>query len=124
LKKDISNRGDVEKLVNTFYDKVKDDHTIGTIFTQIMSVDWDKHLPIMYSFWSSILIDERSYDGNPMPKHIQMSRLTPMTALQFDTWLSLFNQTVDELFEGDKGDDAKTRAANIARLMLHKIEMA
>jgi len=45
-----------------------------------------------------------------------------MTALQFNEWLRLFRSTVDELFIGEKAEEAKVRAENIARLMLHKIE--
>ena len=76
----------------------------------------------MYSFLASLLLDEHSFSGNPMLKHIEFSKLTPMTEIQFSEWLLLFTQTTDELFEGKKADEAKTRAANIARLMLHKIQ--
>jgi hemoglobin len=119
---DITTRNDVEKLVNTFYDKVKVNPLIGHVFGEVADVDWDVHLPIMYTFWASILLGEQSYHGNPMPKHIQLSRLTPMTDIQFTEWLRLFEETVDGLFCGEKADDAKIRAGNIARLMQHKIE--
>jgi hemoglobin len=45
-----------------------------------------------------------------------------MTETQFSEWLLMFTQTTDELFEGEKADEAKMRATNIARLMLHKIQ--
>ncbi len=122
MKTDISTRADVELLVNTFYDAVKQNTVIGYIFNDVVKVDWDEHLPKMYAFWSSILLDERSYSGNPMLKHIEISRLTAMTATEFSEWVRLFNQAVDTLFEGESARDAKTRAANIARLMLHKIQ--
>ena len=48
--KDISNRGDIEVLVNSFYDKVLVDATIGYLFTDIAAVDWILHLPKMYRF--------------------------------------------------------------------------
>lgn len=57
-----------------------------------------------------------------MQKHIELSKLTAMTETQFSEWLLIFTQTTDELFEGIKADEAKTRAANIARLMLYKIQ--
>lgn len=37
-----------------------------------------------------------------MLKHIELSKLTPMTEIQFSEWLLLFTQTTDELFEGKK----------------------
>ena len=123
MKNDITNKSDIKLLVDTFYDKVKANSTIGNIFNDIAKVDWQYHLPKMYSFWASLLLDEHSFSGNPMLKHIELSKLTPMTEIQFSEWLLLFTQTTDELFEGKKADEAKTRAANIARLMLHKIQM-
>lgn len=121
MKHDITAREDVELLVNTFYSKVNENATLSPIFNEISKVDWPHHLPKMYSFWSSLLLGEQSYTGNPMVKHIDLSRQTDMTEVQFSTWLLLFNQTVNELFAGDKAEEAKSRAANIARLMQHKI---
>ena len=121
MKKDLYNREDVELLVDTFYDKVKANATIGYIFNDIAKVDWENHLPLMYSFWASILLGEHSFSGNPMDKHIQLSKIAPMTDKEFSEWLKIFIQTTDELFEGEKAEEAKTRASNIARLMLHKI---
>jgi hemoglobin len=124
MKKDIENRADVELLVNTFYGKVRVNNVIGPIFNDVVKVDWDHHLPRMYSFWSSLLIGEHSFSGNPMQKHVEISRMASMTETEFSEWLILFNHTVDELFLGEKAHEAKIRAANIARLMLHKIQMA
>jgi hemoglobin len=124
MKKDIENRADVELLVNTFYGKVRGNDVIGPIFNDVVKVDWDHHLPRMYSFWSSLLIGEHSFSGNPMQKHVEISRMASMTETEFSEWLILFNHTVDELFLGEKAHEAKIRAANIARLMLHKIQMA
>lgn len=122
MKPDITNRADVEQLVNSFYAKVNENHTLSPIFNEVAKVDWPHHLPKMYSFWSSLLLGEQSYTGNPMIKHIDLSRQTEMTELQFSTWLILFTETVNELYEGDKAEEAKSRAANIARLMQHKIQ--
>lgn len=119
---DITRREDVELLVNTFYEKVRANSVIGYKFDEVAKVNWETHLPKMYSFWSSLLLDEHSFVGNPMQKHIALSKLTSMTAVDFSEWLKLFTETVNELFEGEKAEDAKRNAASIARLMLHKIE--
>jgi hemoglobin len=124
MKKDIEKRADVELLVNTFYGKVRVNSVIGPIFNDVVQVDWDHHLPRMYAFWSSLLIGEHSFSGNPMQKHVEISRMASMTEAEFSEWLIFFNLTVDELFFGEKAHEAKIRAANIARLMLHKIQMA
>jgi len=122
MKKDITNKDDIKLLDDKFYDKVKANSVIGHIFNDTAKVDWGNHLPKMYSFWSGLLLGEHGFSGNPMQKHIELSKQTPMTEIQFSEWLLIFTQTTDELFEGEKADEAKTRAANIARLMLHKIQ--
>ncbi len=76
----------------------------------------------MYAFWAGILLGETGFSGNPMRKHLALSQITPMTEVEFSEWLFLFNQTVDSLFEGNTAEEAKTRAQNIANLMLHKIQ--
>lgn len=122
MKKDIEDRQDVELLVNTFYERVKSNQVLGFIFEDVAQLNWEHHLPKMYSFWSSILIDEHSYQGNPMIIHMELSKMTDMGETQFGEWMALFSLTVDELFEGANAENAKMRAENIARLMKHKIK--
>ncbi len=124
MKKDIEDRSDIVLLINSFYERVQVNDKIGYIFTEIAKVDWEKHLPRMYSFWESILLEDRGYSGNPMSVHIALSKIVHLRESEFDEWVILFTSTVDRLFEGPKAIDAKTRATNIARLMLHKIKTA
>lgn len=123
MKKDIESVADIELMVNSFYNEVKSNSILGHIFENVAKVDWQTHLPKMYSFWSSLLLGEHSYSGNPMVKHIALSKITPLTETEFSTWLLIFNRIVDLHFQGSKAEEAKSRAANIAQLMLHKIEM-
>lgn len=122
MKKDIETRDDIILLVNTFYNSVKENPILAYIFDDVAQVDWNTHLPKMYSFWGSLLLGERNTLGNPMQKHIELSKITKLSATEFDEWLFLFTKTIDNLFEGKKANDAKQRATNIARLMLFKIQ--
>ncbi len=122
MKNDIQSRYDIELLVNTFYEKVRENKMLGYIFNDVAKINWESHLPKMYSFWASILLGEHSFSGNPMQKHIALSKITEMTDKEFSEWLYLFIETVDELFVGEKANEAKLRAGNIARLMLHNIK--
>lgn len=124
MKKDIGSREDIIKLVNTFYERVKQNKTIGPIFNDVAKVNWEAHMPRMYDFWSGMLLGDNSYTGNPMTPHIQLSKRTHMTDTEFSEWLTLFTDTVDDLFEGEIAQEAKTRAENIARLMMFKIQTA
>lgn len=121
--RDIQTRDDIILLVDQFYNKVLTNPVIGPIFTEVAQLDFSAHLPVMYSFWGSQLLGEQSYSGNPMIPHLKLSQLTPMGEVQFTEWLRLFTETVDELFKGIKADEAKSRAGNIARLMLYKINL-
>lgn len=119
---DIKDKKDIEFLVNTFYDKVKTDPIIGNIFTNIAKVDWEEHLPKMYTFWEAIIFGTTSFKGNPMRTHKELSWKTPMGETQFDRWLSLWVDVIDENFTGFKAEEAKQRGKNIAGLMLFKIK--
>ena len=121
MKKDIENRGDIELLVNSFYEKVSNDPVIGFIFNDIVKVNWQRHLPVMYDFWENTLFYTGSYAGNPMETHRQLNQLIPLTAEHFQQWTRLFTSTVDELFTGEKALLAKQRALSISTLMQIKI---
>lgn len=122
MKTDITNEADIKILVDNFYKKVLVDPVIGHIFTEIVALSWDKHMPIMYSFWSGVLLVSRSYNGNPMQQHILMDSKVHFEQRHFDAWLGLWKQTVRENFEGAVAEEAITRANNIGALMLFKIE--
>ena len=117
MKKDIENRDDIIRLVNTFYDKVKPDETIGYFFNRVVDVNWEKHLPVMYNFWENIIFHAGGYSGNPMKHHMELHEKSPMKKEHFNRWIQLFNETVDELFEGAHAEQAKQRALSIATVM-------
>jgi len=121
MKKDIENRQDIQLLVNSFYEKVKQDPEIGFIFNDIVKVNWEKHLPLMYDFWENTLFYTGGYTGNPMEMHQRLHQLVPLTAEHFKRWTHLFTSTVDELFNGEKALLAKQRAISISTLMQIKI---
>jgi hemoglobin len=112
---DITDRQDIIRLVNAFYEKVKGDGLLHPVFAH---VDWPAHLPVMYNFWSSILFGDRSYDGSPFQKHMHLA----IGAEHFEQWLKLFNQTVDGFFEGPSADEIKDRAKSIAGVFQYKLD--
>jgi|SRR5579875_3103705 len=121
MKKPIATRADVEELVNRFYDRVKADELIGPIFNDVARVNWNKHLPVMYDFWCSILLDEDVYHRNAMIPHLQLNKRFPLQEEHFQRWLQLFDDTVDTCFEGEKAALAKFRARSIAGVMQTKL---
>lgn len=121
MKKDIETITDIKVLIDHFYERVVTDPMIGYIFTDSFKVNWEKHLPVMYSFWENTIFYTGNYTGNPMMIHQRIHELVHLTQEQFDRWVTLFCASVDELFEGEKAGLAKQRAESIATVMKIKI---
>ncbi|MBK9254242.1 MAG: group III truncated hemoglobin [Saprospiraceae bacterium] len=115
---DITDRKDIELLVNTFYEKVKDDKVLSIMFAE---VHWDAHLPVMYDFWENVIFHTGNYTGNPMVKHQLIHQKHPLTHLHFKRWLAIFQKTADELFSGPNATTITQRAKSIAAIMEMKI---
>ena len=120
MKTDIKNNKDIKLLVDTFYERIKVDTRIGFLFTEIAKVDWEKHLPTMYSFWENIIFHTGDYNGNPMLKHKELHAHFPLNEAHFIRWMVLFSETVDSLFTGPTATEIKQRAENISAAMMYK----
>jgi hemoglobin len=120
--KDISSKEDVELLVKEFYGKVRKNEMLDYIFDDVVKIDWDHHIPILVDFWESLLLDTGSYNRNAMAVHFEINQKIKLEPLHFATWLSLFDETVDEYFNGEKALLVKTRAHSIANIMQLKMQ--
>lgn len=120
MKTDIKNRADIEKLVTIFYGRVMEDTAISYFFNDVSKVNWEKHLPKMCDFFENILFSSGNYDGNPMQAHEELHKKSEVRGEHFQHWNVLFGATVDELFVGEKAEEIKQRATNIAMTMMHK----
>jgi len=123
MKNDITNKTDIEVLVNFFYDKVKKDDKIGFIFHKIIGTDWSHHLPVMYDFWNMVLFSKPGYGGNPTRVHVDLDKKIQLQKEHFDRWLQLWNETIDNLYEGEIANEAKNRGMLMANLISIKVEM-
>ena len=110
MKQQITSSQEIKLMVDTFYSRVRENELIGPIFNERFQDNWSEHLEKMYRFWGSILLGEASYSGQPFPPHAQL----PIAKPHFETWVGLFTETVDELFEGENAEEAKRRAKLIA----------
>lgn len=121
MKKDISNREDLLQLVTHFYNKLLSDKSINYLFTDIAKIDLPHHLDILVNFWDSVLFQNDVYRKNAMQPHLELHQQSPLQKHHFQTWLTYFNESVDELFDGEKAFLAKERALSIATVMQIKI---
>ncbi|TZF84151.1 group III truncated hemoglobin [Pedobacter sp. BS3] len=115
--KDILTLDDVKLLVDTFYTKVRDDQLLAPIFNERIQDRWPQHLEKMYTFWQTVLLGDHTYFGSPFVPHANL----PVDHAHFEQWLKLFYQTVDELFTGEKAEEAKWRADKMAEMFEYKI---
>lgn len=120
-KHDIRSREDIAFFLRAFYEKVLDDETIGVIFTEVVKMDWDHHMPLITDFWETILLDNPVYKKNAMEVHYQLNEKFPLKPRHFAAWLRIFNETLDGMYTGGITELAKKRAAGIAGLMEYKM---
>ncbi|MDB5192150.1 MAG: group hemoglobin [Segetibacter sp.] len=121
MKKEIEGFEDVQLLVRSFYNKVLGDQTLGHYFAYVAAHHWNTHLEILDRFWSNVIFYTGDYDGNPLETHKILHHFKALNKPAFERWLHLFNETVNELFTGDKAELVKQRALSIATIMQIKI---
>lgn len=118
MKQDILQLEDVKLMVDSFYEKVRADNLIGPVFNEKIQDRWPEHLDKMYRFWQTVLLEEHTYFGSPFPPHSQL----PIAHEHFERWMELFIATTNELFEGEKKEEAQWRAGKMAEMFEIKIE--
>lgn len=120
--RDISSREDVLLLVTTFYAKVRKDALLGPIFNRMIT-DWEQHFVHLTDFWESNLFFKKTYQGDPVGKHIEVDRLHKggINEMHFGVWLNLWYQTIDQIFAGDVAQIAKNRARNMSTFIHLKL---
>ena len=118
--REIETKADIREFVDAFYARIREDALLGPIFDEVAEVDWTTHLPRMYRFWETILFHEAGYKGNPVLKHVNVARKTPLTETHFNRWIALFEKTIDERFIGQRATIARERAGVMSKIMLYK----
>jgi hemoglobin len=117
MKKDVESRQDIEDFLQAFYKKAFADELIGHFFIEVMPLDLKTHIPVIASFWESIVFNTHGYRKNVMEVHQHIHNLSKIQKQHLDRWVELFTGTLDECFEGSKTELMKQRAKSIATLM-------
>ena len=119
---DIQNQQDLYNLVEQFYKKLLSDKSISYIFTDVVKIKIEEHLPILVTFWSQGILGTGGYSKNLTDIHLDIDKLEHLSPELFKIWLTHFDNTVDSLFKGEKSEQIKTQALNIATVMQIKIQ--
>lgn len=114
MKRDIETYEDVLQLISRFYDRLLVDEQISHFFIEL---DLEKHIHHVADFWAFVLIDQAGYANNMMTAHSKLE----LKASDFERWLVLFHDTINELFEGEKANLAIERSKLIAWTMKSKM---
>ena len=86
----------IDALVSAFYARARKDPVLGPVFLNAVGSDdaaWVAHEAKIASFWRNAIGLDRSFNGNPMLKHLANPEITPD---QFAGWLSLFRKTAED----------------------------
>ena len=120
--KDIENQMDLYLLVDEFYKKLLSDQSIAYIFTDIVKIKIEEHLPILVTFWSQAILGTGGYTNNLTQIHLDIDKKEYLSTELFTIWINHFNKTVNENFEGLNAEMIKTQALNLSTIMQIKIQ--
>jgi hemoglobin len=118
---DIHDRADCERLVRAFYERAMRDPMIGFLFVDVARLDLEEHVPVITSFWETMLLEARSYGGGAFAPHVSLHRKTPLRAGHFHRWLTIWHATVDELFAGPRAEVAKAHATRVGQAFQRRL---
>lgn len=104
MKHDIESEEDIVQLVDEFYTRVLNNAQLAPHFSHL---DFEKHKPKMVHFWAFVVLDKPGYTTNVFDKHVGIQ----LNQADFDEWVRLFHETVDELFVGERTHNIKLRAS-------------
>jgi hemoglobin len=121
-RRDIEDRADCERLVRAFYSRALVDPMIGWIFVDVARLDLEKHVPVIASFWETMLLGTRSYSGGAFGPHAALHARAPLRAGHFERWLVLWRTAVDELFAGERAELAKAHAVRVGRAFHDRLQ--
>jgi hemoglobin len=119
--KDVENQEDLYLLLDAFYEKLLSDEKISYIFTDVVKIKIEEHLPILVTFWSQSIFNTGGYSNSLTQIHLDIDKKEHLTPALFDIWLNHFYNTIDENFIGTNSEKIKTQALNIATVLKIKI---
>ena len=113
--RDIETRDDLHHIITVFYLQLLTDPIIGFFFTDIVSLDLEKHIPKIADFWAFQLLGEKNYQGNVFELHRQLHIKAALTEDHFHRWVFILHNTIDNLHSGPLASGMKLKAAMIAK---------
>lgn len=111
------NENNIRLLVDSFYAKARKHPKLGPVFEETIQDQWDSHFEKLYRFWETHLLKRITYTGSPVPLHHDLN----LKVTDFDIWLQLFFDTIDEIYTGDAASKVKIVADTFVRSFKKKL---
>jgi hemoglobin len=102
MKTDIEGPDDIRNLIDEFYERAGSDTLLGPIFSRLKDPGADKK--VLYTYWRAALLNGKNDAQQAFPKHIEKM----LSSRHFIRWLTLFLQTIDDLYAGRNAQKVKT----------------
>jgi hemoglobin len=118
---DVQNQDDLYIIVDEFYKKLLADEKISYIFTDVVKIKLEEHLPILVTFWSQAILGTGGYYNNLTQIHLDVDFKSHLSKELFDIWLFHFEAAINENFEGFNCERMKNMAHNLSMIMQIKI---
>ena len=118
---DLAARADVDALLRRFYRRALVDEVLAAPFAELRAAGLEAHLPKMCDFWETVLFRAGRYRGSALEVHRHIHRRTPLSGGHFLRWLTIWRETVDEMYRGPLAERAQVQAARIAWAMQRRL---
>ena len=119
--KDIQTAEEILLVVDEFYKKLLADEKISYIFTDVVKIKLEEHLPILVTFWSQAILGTGGYVNNLTQIHLDINAKSYLSKELFEIWLDHFEAAINENFEGFNCERMKNQAHNLSTIMQIKI---
>lgn len=114
MKSQTITQENIAKLMEIFYEKVRKDKDLGPIFNDAIGTsdeEWKEHKGKIGNFWAGMLLGEGNYNGQPLKKHLDLPAFPQEF---FQTWLKLFESSLDKVYDENMQAVILQRAQMIA----------
>lgn len=111
---DLNTETQIDILIEKFYAKVSVHEILGPFFKE---TNWEYHVPRIRAFWYFILLDKPGFKGNIYDAHVNRQ----IKKVHFDIWVQIFCDVIDEHYQGEVAEKAKSKAKELALLFSWKL---
>jgi hemoglobin len=119
--RDLDSPEEIREMVTRQYVDVLQDELLAPYFTFGPGfIDWQAHIGLLTDYWCHVVLFAPDYDIDIIEHHRPLHDRDPFTPALFQTWIEIFDDTVDGGWAGPLATMAKARARGMAWAMAHR----